>query len=379
MKKLAIAIIISMSIISVFAEGVIYKDGDKYVKIGGRIQLQYHQTDKNNGDTKDKLLIRRLRPAIEGSVHKDWKGKIQFDFGKNNLAIKDAYFQYTGFDWVNITIGNASFCFSRELLTSSKYQQFIERTFVGDHNNGTPDRQTGIHLQGKLFDKKLVWSAAVTKAAIDPDNDKLDFDTVIQHDAGNDWIEGNMIGGRLEFFPLGLFKASQGNFSDGELKTAFAVGVFHWNSDDDLKADDTDIDSPLATHKEIDSVIGLEFSGALRVAGLSLDAQYNRFNANLAQSGIIDGIYKNSKTTLSNYSVEGGYMVVPSKLELVGGYQSQNADGYEKAWNKTSIGFNYFVKKHDIKYQLTYQIGENKNGKKGNGANEIYIQTQYVF
>ena len=85
--------------------GVVYKDGDKYLKLGGRIQLQYHQVDPEDGDSADDLFFRRLRPYIEGSVHKDWKGKFQWDMGKadgeNEISIKDAYLQYKGFDGIS--------------------------------------------------------------------------------------------------------------------------------------------------------------------------------------------------------------------------------------------------------------------------------------
>ena len=83
--------------ISSYAGGITYKDGDKYLKVGGRIQIQYHQEKPDGGETTDDLFFRRLRPYIEGSLHKDWNGKIQFDLGKaegeNELAIKDAYMQ----------------------------------------------------------------------------------------------------------------------------------------------------------------------------------------------------------------------------------------------------------------------------------------------
>ena len=52
----------------------------------------------------------------------------------------------------------------------------------------------------------------MAKGAIDPSNTKLDFDTVIQLDAGDDWIEGEMVGGRVELFPMGAVKQSQGDF-----------------------------------------------------------------------------------------------------------------------------------------------------------------------
>ncbi|TFH14981.1 MAG: hypothetical protein E4H02_08790, partial [Lentisphaerales bacterium] len=204
---LVVTITLAVASSQTFAAGVKYKneDGD-YVKLGGRIQLQYHMTDPDGGDSTDALFFRRFRPYIEGSVHEDWTGKFQFDLGKSAVALKDAYMKYSGLGFMDITVGNAMFCFSREQLTSSKYQQLVERTFVGDHNYGTPDRQAGIHLNGKVADGLLVWNAGVAKAAIDPSNSKLDFDTVIQVDAGLDWLKGNMVGGRVELFPMGAVK-----------------------------------------------------------------------------------------------------------------------------------------------------------------------------
>jgi hypothetical protein len=61
------------------------------------------------------------------------------------------------------------------------------------------------------------------------------------------------------------------------------------------------------------------------------------------------------------------------------GYQSQDADGYSKPWNRTSVGANFFLAKHDIKFQVTYQMGENKDGETGNDVDELFVQVQYVF
>lgn len=376
MKKIIVFFVLVAMVASAFAAGVKYSDGDKYVKLGGRIQLQYHMTEPDGGDDTDELLFRRFRPYIEGSMVKDWKGKFQFDLGKSDVALKDAYFKYSGFEAASVTIGNANFPFSREVLTSSKKQQLVERTFVGDHNYGTPERQTGLHIAGDLAGEMLMWNASVVKGAIDPSNSKLDFDTVVQFDKGGDWLEGNMYGGRLEFFPMKYFKPEQGDF-DGDFLLAFAVGAFGWDNDDDYANEEED---GSISHKDVDSVTGIEFSGALRGGGFSVDAQYNIFESELinGKSGS-DGIYKNGETTLENYALEGGYMIVPSKLELVAGYQSQDADGYSKSWNRTSVGANFFVDKHNIKYQVTYRMGENKDGKEDNDVDELFVQAQYVF
>jgi phosphate-selective porin OprO and OprP len=381
MKKFIVSAILVSLLGSAFAAGVAYKDGDKYVKFGGRIQLQYHMTDPDDGESSDELRFRRLRPYVEGSIVEDWKGKFQFDFGKSDVAVKDAYFVYSGYEYAKLLIGNANFAFSREKLSSSKKQQLVERTFVGDHNYGTPDRQAGLHLSGDLLGEMLTWNAGVAKAAIDPDNTKLDFDTVIQFDKGSDWVEGNMYGGRLEFFPIKYFKPEQGDF-DRDMRFALGLGAFAWDNDDDNKNIVTDEESGASyrSHKDVDSVTGIEFSAAFRGAGFSIDAQYNIFESELVngKSGA-DGIYKDGDTTLENYAIEGGYMIIPSKVELVAGYQGQDADGYDSSWKRTSVGANYFVDKHLIKYQLAYRMGENKDGVGGKDVDELFVQAQYVF
>ncbi|MGD2055116.1 MAG: porin [Gammaproteobacteria bacterium] len=264
------------------AGGITYKDGDKYLKVGGRVQLQYYQSKPDGGETTDDLFFRRLRPFIEGSLHKDWKGKIQFDLGKaegeNEVAIKDAYFQYKGWSNMKLSIGNANFPFSREFLTSSKKQQLVERTFVGDHNYGTPDRNTGLHLTGNSGGKKITYGASATVASIDPDNDKLDFDTPVNRN--DDFNDGFMVGGRVDWHPFGYLKFSQGDFKR-ELKATIGVAAFSWSNDED---NNTNTPGCLAGSGkcDVDSVTGIEVSGAFhrcRVQQLrcrNFRSRYNR-------------------------------------------------------------------------------------------------------
>jgi len=365
------------------ASGItVYKEGDKFVKIGGRIQLQYHQADPDGGEKTDSVFFRRLRPYIEGSVHKDWLGKFQWDMGdaedENEIAIKDAFFEYSGIENLKITVGNAQFPFSREDMTSSKEQQLVERTFVGDHNYGTPERNAGVFLHYAALDKKLELHLAGGNADIDPDAKKLDFDTPVNRNA--DFNEGWIVGGRLDFHPLGYLKLGQGDFKR-ELKTTFSVAAFTWNNDDDNNTF-TDPVTGLSTSAgkaDVDSVTAFEVSGALRGYGLSVDAEYNLFNAETTDDSFTGGIYKDGETDLENWAVEGGYMVVPAKLELVAGYQVQDADNYAETWTRASFGANYFLHKNDIKLQATYRMGENLNGVKDVDEDEVFVQAQYVF
>ena len=52
-----------VSPLSAVAGGITYKDGDDYLKVGGRIQLQYYQVKPDGGDTTDEIFFRRLRPV----------------------------------------------------------------------------------------------------------------------------------------------------------------------------------------------------------------------------------------------------------------------------------------------------------------------------
>jgi len=355
--------------------GVTYKDGDKYIKLGGRIQMQYHLSDPDAGEKTDELFFRRLRPYIEGSLYKNWKGKIQWDMGKaegeNEIAVKDAYMQYKTQSGTKVIIGNKVFPFSREMITSSKKQQLVERTFVGDHNYGTPDRNMGIHLKGHAADKMFNWGAAITQASIDPDDQKLDFDSPAN--ANKDFNEGFMAGGRIEMSFGNRVKFSQGDFS-GKTATSIGFGAYTWSNDGDNNSGNE------ADNKaDVDSVTGLELSAAYRGNGLSIDAQINSFDAETVVANHTGGIYKDGTTTLTNAAVEAGYMVSPKTLELVLGYQTQDADNYADAWNRTSIGANWFIEKHKIKVQMTYRIGENLKGVTNNNEDEFYLQTQYVF
>ncbi|MEN8131051.1 MAG: porin [Pseudomonadota bacterium] len=357
----------------------VYEEGEKYLKIGGRIQLQYHYEDPDGGEKTDELFFRRLRPYIEGSLYKDWKGKIQWDMGKagdsNEIAVKDAYLQYMGFSGLKLTVGNAKIPFSREFLTSSKKQQLVERTFVGDHNYGTPDRSVGIHVTGHNESKNLTFGASIASASIDPDNKKLDFDSPINKNS--DFNEGWIYGGRIDFHPFGKLKFSQGDFKR-EMKATIGLAAFQWSNDDDVSGVDDAGNDP-AKKADVDKVTGYEISAAFRAAGLSIDAQYNLFDSELVQPGITSGLYKNSGTDLENWAVEGGYMVLPSRLEIVAGYQWQDADNYDEEWTRISFGANWFLHKHDIKLQATYRISDNKDGQDGKDEDELFVQAQYVF
>lgn len=366
----------------VLAGLTVFKEGDKYVKIGGRIQLQYHQEDPEAGEVVDRIFFRRLRPYIEGSLHPDWKGKLQWELGgasdNNEVQVKDAHVKYTGLSFLNIVVGNANFPFSRELLTSSKKTQLIERSFTGDHNFGVPDKNLNINVDGKYFGKKLLIAAGLANASIDPDENKLDFDTPANKNA--DFNEGVMLGGRIEFQPLAPIKFSQGDFNK-KLAIGFGVGAYSWANDNDNNANtDAVTGADIGDGKpDVDRATGIEVSASFRGYGFSADIQRNNFSAESTDSLYTGGLYEVGEAKFHNVSLEAGYMLIGRTLELAVGAQNQNADTYQEIWTRRSVGLNYFVEGNDIKIQSTLRRGRNLNGVRDNNKSEIFVQGQYVF
>ncbi len=360
---------------------VVYEKDDKKIEIGGRIQLQYLRTDADGGETRDQTFFRRLRPYIAGTVTKDWYGKIQFDFGKgvdsDEVAVKDAFMQYTGWKNMKLTIGNSKTPFSREFLTSSKRQQTVERGFVGNHNFGTPDRQLGFKLEGQNDTKKITYALAAGAQHHDPDARRMDFDTPVNNKA--DWNEGLVLAGRVDFHPQGYVKFDQGDFNSGPVKFNFSLAAFNWTNDDDNNTRTVGGVSTSSSKADLDSADGLEVSAGLRGNGLSIDAEYQMVSGDTVDKNFTGGLYLNGSTDLDKFQIEGGFMLPSNRFEIVGKWETLDASNYVDAWEAYEAGVNYFWNKHKAKVQFTFRHGENVLGAVGSEVDTTFLQFQYVF
>jgi hypothetical protein len=367
----------------------VYEDGDKYIEIGGRIQLQYlyvtEDPREGNSESEDTIWFRRLRPYIQGSVTKNWHGKIQFDFGKsldnNEVAVKDAYMQYTGFKNHTVFIGSSKTVFSREFLTSSKRQQTVERWFVGQHNFGSPDRMLGFRVDGKAS-KKFEYKFNVGAENFDPDNRRMDFDNPA-NDTG-DWTRGWVGAGRVTFYPLEPIKRDQGDFERGAFGYAIEAAAFSWTSNTNrlpyTEEDENGNKVCTSSSKcDLDDASGWELSGGIRGRGLSADLEYNEVKGTMFDRTVNSGMYVNGETTIKKWQLEGGYMLANTPIEFVAKWDSMDTDGYEKEWSAWDLGVNYFFNKHKAKVQFLYRNESNIAGDPDLNGNQFVMQWQFVF
>ena len=232
-KLSSMMLVLSFLPLSAYAGGYKFSDGDKYLEVGARIQLQYKVDKPDAGPTTDDIFFRRLRVRVAGTVHKDWLGKVEWDMGKatgdNEVSIKETWMQYSGWENMKLRIGNSSFPFSREFMTPYTKQQLVERTFVGDLNYGTPDKNVGLHLLGNNNSKKITYRASAAFGSVQSDSSKLRFNTPVNETSG--YVDGYMVGGRIDYHPLGFVKFQQGDFS-GKTRYTLGVAAYAWSNDE---------------------------------------------------------------------------------------------------------------------------------------------------
>ncbi len=361
---------------------IVYEKEDKKIEIGGRIQMQYREVKADDDTTFDKLFFRRLRPYILGTVTKDWAGKIEFDFGESEDAdevnIKDAYMQYLGLKNHEVLIGNAKAPYSREILASSTKQQLIERSFSGDHNFASPERQLGLRLNGHAGSKKITYAASLGMQAQDPAVERMDFESPVNGES--DWNEGVLWAGRIDWHPLGYVTFDQTDFRSEEWRFNVSLAAFTWDNDDDVNTFTDPNGMTTSTEKvDLDSADGVDISGGVRGKGFSADAEYQMVSGDTVDASFTGGIYRDGTTDLDIMAFEGGYLLPKAPVEFVIGWDSLDADNYESRWERTSIGVNWYWNKHEAKLQTTYRISENFLGEEGVDVDELIAQIQFVF
>lgn len=365
------------------ASFTLVESGDRYLEIGGRMQIQYQSVDPETrgAESSDDLFFRRLRLYVAGSLTEDIKGIWQVDFGSDeqDADTKDAYIQYTGFDWGVITVGNQYVPFSREVLTSSKRQQLVERTLVGNHNFGVPDRQLGVTLSGG--DDWFQYTVGGFKAGIDNSINRIDFESPVSQPTDGDFYVGNLLAGRLNWTPLGDFKMAQGAFGS---PTRFALGVnaYAWSNDGDTV--DPAKDGTANDGRLYDDIKGFGVDAAFRSGYWSVDAAYQVYSAKSVDPGFSGGLIESGEADFVTYMVKGGYMVLPGTLETVASYTVLDAEAYAEEGQRVAFGLNWFLNGHKDKIQLTYELGYDVISTQGNTAigddqSVLYLQFQHVL
>lgn len=105
-------------------------DGRYEVEIGGRLHLDYveHSADSRMGvEPISGTQVRRGRVEFDGVFDEKWNWAAEFDFAKNDVAIKDLKLGYELDNGATIFVGHQKQPYSLSLEMSSNDEPFVER------------------------------------------------------------------------------------------------------------------------------------------------------------------------------------------------------------------------------------------------------------
>lgn len=151
-------------------------DKDVEIRIGGRIQNDWNfirpsdeieeaffRDDEGNVDEPlDRILFRRSRIYIRGTLHTYIRFKAEYDFAGGGVTWTDVYMQFVRLPaFGNIYVGKVKTPFGLEGLTSSRFITFQERSLTDAF---VPGRQVGLLFKNSVFDKRVHWAFALTRS-----------------------------------------------------------------------------------------------------------------------------------------------------------------------------------------------------------------------
>ncbi|HRP70290.1 MAG TPA: porin, partial [Turneriella sp.] len=137
-------------------DGITFSAGDYSLSMLHRLQFRYagpfDADPRSVADLKQNtqsFMVRRARLKLAGHAYKPWiKFYIQYDWSQP--VLRDFHITLDRFAWLTLRIGRGKVIYNDERVSSSGYQQFVNRSILNDLF--TVDRQQGIQLLGRFFE-----------------------------------------------------------------------------------------------------------------------------------------------------------------------------------------------------------------------------------
>ena len=311
------------------------------------------------GESKASFRVRRAKTRLEGWF---WRKELTFDLSlawagpdpgvSNGTPLEDVRMSYdfSGHGAFRVSVGQFKVPFGRQEQTSSGRLQFADRDLLsGDitgplSGNFTHGRDVGIDVEGLLAGDLVEYGAGVfngnARNALDNDNTKFQYDA------------------HVTFQPFGNVAYSEGDF-ETKNKPLLAIGAEFQNNNLHGATNANDFDTTTWGGYAI-----------LKYKGASLFAEY--FPRNLVPE---TGASFNS----DGYHVQAGYFVRRDVFELAFRYASWDPTSAIPNNDQSEVGgaANYYVKKHNLKFQADYRKLEDKGTH--TTTKELRVQTQLVF
>lgn len=337
-------------------------DGSFLMKISGQIQVRYILNSRDSKDPVDEFgdpILDDDGEVVRSSVD-EWEGgfqirrtklnfsghvgspKIEYDLtlaadrSDNSVGVEDVTVGYKLMDNLKVEAGRKKLPFLREELTSSKRQLAVDRASVTEVF--TLNRSEGVWVTWSPADKLKITTAISDGenagnigGANDFHEDRTDFAITARADltlAGNPKQARDFAAWSGE--PLGIFLGAAIHYELGETGDSDPSNnpdYFSWTVDASIETNGLNVFASF-TGGHIEDVIGTDEFG------------------------------ESTTSDFDNYGllVQGGYMVIPDKLEPFVRYEWIDFDDDREDSDKSliTIGANYYLRKHAAKFTLDW-------------------------
>jgi phosphate-selective porin OprO/OprP len=345
--------------------------------MGGRIQFDM-LADDSDEHLDSGTDMRRLRLYAKGKIDQNWKYKLQYDFSESKS--KDLYLTYTGFDALNITLGQASLPMFLDSYTSSKWTIFIERAVT---DNFAHSREQGIHLAHAGSNYSLYSSLSA---------DHSDSDEATDTDAGTSGDDNWTSSSRFTFAPL----HDNGSVLHLGLTAVLEqAGSASYGARPGSKVDGGEKLVTSSIDPNNQAAIGAEL--AMVASGFSAQAEYVQVDveARTGNDQSYNAWYVQSSVLLNggsrSYDVDGGYFGRPTNTngawELAARFDAMDLSDENNSaplagkLANTTVGINYYANKN---VRLTLNLVNsktdyNQESLKNADINLVQLRTQVAF
>lgn len=350
-------------------DGLSIGDGDNLLKIQGRVQGRFTYNNLESAADNDTWAIQRGKIKLEGFT---LEKKLNFYFQMNlatrarattatvctNAActttaaavttesttglatLEDYYIDWAPAEYFNVKLGQFKVPFLMQELTSSGKQQFVDRSLSTGFFNLS--RDIGVDFHGDVL------------------NDHLRYDVFFMNGDGVNTInrnQGLMVGTRFEVPILGEYKTSESDTDDSQEHNLGLGVAYAFN----------------------EAAAALNNIGAgTRTSHGTLDLGWKYKGWSLQTAGMVQRTHEGAKLTNFGYNAQAGYFFIPKKFEVAAKAGTTVFSDATRNQHEYSLGFNYFIVGHGIKFQTDYAVLLNNRGQNLND-HRFRTQMQLIF
>ncbi len=341
-------------------------DGATTMNVSGQMQFRYIANLRDDAavavgagspadDFRSGFQFRRVKLNFAGTVASpqiSYELTLASDRNNGNIFLEDAIIGYAIGEYfggkLSVQGGRFKQPFLREETTSSKRQLAVERSSFNEFF--TLNRGEGVQLAWAGQMVKL--AAMFSDGSNSGDGVAMDF-----HNDASDLA----LTGRVDVKLAGEWKqASDFTAWEGEPLGAFVGAAMHY-----------EMAESGARGAQVNTVNDHVFQWTVDGS-----AEWNGLNAFVAVAGMhTDGIAAPALDSRDHLGAMGqiGYMVIPNKFEPFARYEWINFDAgaNDISTNLVTVGFNYYLKKHDAKFTMDLVYALDPITARSGGANGL--------